>query len=75
MPQGLPVSQSELERAICLPALILVRTGGSFSVHWKRCATSHQKEASKPTGTHSWNPTVRNACLDTQEAFALPLGI
>lgn len=69
------MSQSELERVIYLPALIPVRTGGSFSVHWKHCATSHQKEASRPTGMHGWNPPVRNACLDTQEAFALMPGI
>lgn len=75
MSQGLPVSQSELERVMCLPALIPVRTGESFLVHWKDCATSHQKEASKPTGMPRWNPEVGNACLDTQEAFAFPPGI
>lgn len=60
MSQGLPVSQSELERVMWLPALIPVRTGGSFLVHWKDCATSHQKEV---------NPQV---CLDGTQKSGMP---
>lgn len=55
-------------------ALIPVRSGGSFITYWKVCATSHQKEASKPIGMHNWTPKFRNTNFDTQEAFAFSLG-
>lgn len=58
--QGWSISQSQLEKVTCLSVFIPVRTGGSFFIHLEDCVTSHQKEASKPTGMLSWNPKLRN---------------